>query len=447
MLAAEITRFLETSPPFCGLSERALADVAAKALVQRFQPGEMVVWQGEPSATVYLLTSGIAAVTLLTAAGRQSRTLAYLMPGESFGEVGILENQPRSASVVALTDITVLAFERDDFLGILGRYPSVAIEVARLLGHYLVESDRRQTQGADGSRLILVFDLGASVDVVRLGHVLAATLARKLSQPTAYTEYPDPSRLADDATARPRPEGYDIFLCAEDLTLPGGVRATLLLDQLLSQYRNAVVALPAAADANCPVLLERAAHFILLAPPTAEGRRRLQQLRADLARYTASGRAGLSTIVALDGVSSPDQSTLDEADYVLQSLAAEPPAEATVAAIETLIDRIDRSHQIAVYIPTTIAVDQAADTSAYVQRTLELLGARFGGATNKPARGVWRSDTAGLVGETVHLVETYASEADLNAYLDEVVDYIKGLKRELQQEAMALEVDQKLILI
>jgi hypothetical protein len=60
---------------------------------------------------------------------------------------------------------------------------------------------------------------------------------------------------------------------------------------------------------------------------------------------------------------------------------------------------------------------------------------------------VWQSDTAGLVQEAVHLVQTYATPEDLHRYLPEVVAYIKMIKTELQQEAMALEVDQRLLLL
>ena len=121
--------------------------------------------------------------------------------------------------------------------------------------------------------------------------------------------------------------------------------------------------------------------------------------------------------------------------------------EAVAQVVNSLIDRIERTHQLAISIPTTLAGDQAANTSPYVERTLALLGPRFDGATSKQAHGVWHRKMVGLVCEDVYLVQTYATDADLMQYLDEVVAYVRGIKRELQQEAMALEMDQKLILI
>jgi hypothetical protein len=115
--------------------------------------------------------------------------------------------------------------------------------------------------------------------------------------------------------------------------------------------------------------------------------------------------------------------------------------------VRTLIDRVNHTHQLAVYVPTTVAVDRAADTTPYIERTLAFLGARFGGATSTPAQGVWQSEAVGLVREAVHVVQTYATGEDLHRYLPEVLAYVKMIKTELQQEAMALEVDHQLMLL
>src|SRR5215208_340832 len=99
MQATETMRFLANSSLFSELTVETLAEVAAQASVQQYQAGDMIVWQGEPSAAVYVIERGIASVTRLSPS-KQASTLAYLMPGQSFGEVGILENQPRSASIL-----------------------------------------------------------------------------------------------------------------------------------------------------------------------------------------------------------------------------------------------------------------------------------------------------------------------------------------------------------
>jgi hypothetical protein len=108
---------------------------------------------------------------------------------------------------------------------------------------------------------------------------------------------------------------------------------------------------------------------------------------------------------------------------------------------------LGNTNQIGVYIPTTIAVDQKVNTSEYVEKTLSFMGKLFGGATYQKVQGVWNSQEAGLVQEDIHLIRSYCSQPVLDKYMGEVVDYVETLKQELQQEAMALEVNQKLMLI
>jgi hypothetical protein len=116
-------------------------------------------------------------------------------------------------------------------------------------------------------------------------------------------------------------------------------------------------------------------------------------------------------------------------------------------AITGIFSLLGYTNQIGVYLPTTIGVDQKANTSAYVDRTLSFMGQIFGGATHEKVQGVWNSQDAGLVEEDIHLVRSYCSQPVLDKRMGEVVDYVETLKQELQQEAMALEVNQKLMLI
>jgi hypothetical protein len=115
--------------------------------------------------------------------------------------------------------------------------------------------------------------------------------------------------------------------------------------------------------------------------------------------------------------------------------------------LETIVDRLGRTCEIAIYIPTTLEVDQSIDTTCYVNDTLAFLGERFGGATSSQAQGVWDSEGAGLVNEVIYIVCLFVTPEEMNQHLDAVLDYVARLKETLKQEAMALEVDQKLMLV
>jgi hypothetical protein len=75
------------------------------------------------------------------------------------------------------------------------------------------------------------------------------------------------------------------------------------------------------------------------------------------------------------------------------------------------------------------------------------MGKLFGGATYERVQGVWNSQEAGLVEEDIHLIRSFCNQTVLDKHMGGVVDYVEALKEELQQEAMAIEVNQKLMLI
>ena len=88
MVTTEILPCLAQTSLFAGVPMDVLADVAGKLSYHQYPPGEMIVWQGEPSSMVYVITRGIATVTRLVPGSQRTTTLAYLMPQQSFGEIG-----------------------------------------------------------------------------------------------------------------------------------------------------------------------------------------------------------------------------------------------------------------------------------------------------------------------------------------------------------------------
>ena len=108
---------------------------------------------------------------------------------------------------------------------------------------------------------------------------------------------------------------------------------------------------------------------------------------------------------------------------------------------------IPLNHKITVYVPSTQGVNTQADNSRHVEATAKLLSNCFGGATSTEAVGYWMSDSEGLVKEHPVLVYAYAKEEDFIKYIDLIIDYCHQLKQDLQQEAISLEIDNKLYFI
>jgi MFS family permease len=127
-IARIITLPLLTGVPASRLEEamRRVAEVPVKA-------GEDVVRQGEPADRFYIIESGNFKVSQTTDPGGEPVVLRSLGPDEVFGELGLLNRTPRTATVTAETDGLLLALDRDDFLALVGAAGPL---LGRLLGLY-----------------------------------------------------------------------------------------------------------------------------------------------------------------------------------------------------------------------------------------------------------------------------------------------------------------------
>lgn len=104
-------------------------------------------------------------------------------------------------------------------------------------------------------------------------------------------------------------------------------------------------------------------------------------------------------------------------------------------------------HRVAIYVPGTNGVNTAADNARYVKMAAATLSNLFGGATATPAIGYWMSDAAGLVEEKTTIVYAYAGNEALEDKLGAVIEFCEGMKEELKQEAISLELDSALYFI
>lgn len=99
------------------------------------------------------------------------------------------------------------------------------------------------------------------------------------------------------------------------------------------------------------------------------------------------------------------------------------------------------SSKVTVVVPATININEEIDNTPYVDRVASVLSNLFGGATASQTLGYWTSPTAGLVKERSTTVFSYCNQADLEKYMDQVVDLCIELKKELAQDAIALEIN------
>jgi CRP-like cAMP-binding protein len=119
------SQLLGTVGLFGGLSPDELAAVAERAVEVDFAEGRTIVRQGEVGTGFFLIATGLARVV------RDGETVAQLGPGDFFGELSLLDGEPRIAAVVTQTPTTCLAMASWDFEALLEAQPRLAILILK----------------------------------------------------------------------------------------------------------------------------------------------------------------------------------------------------------------------------------------------------------------------------------------------------------------------------
>ncbi len=461
---SKVLRGLNGTAIFNDLPDEVLIKISCEAEIMSCSPEAVIVEEGDPSDRLFIIINGIVTVKKVME-GQADKVYAYLLPGNTFGEVGILDNKPRSATVQALTDVEVLVFEREYFLQILNKYPTVAIGLARILGGYLTESNKRLARGGKEKKVVLVFDRFQVHGAAELGKRLAIRMKKGNDKSTIYAEYPFKGTLSAEFDLKSRKSGVfhhssglDILLEKNTSEKSHSSKIALIVDNLLNGYENLVIYLNEQFDEDLSQIIENVDQIIVVGSGHKSEWKKISNLHKSIKSELKGNNTKIFTILinADDrqnfNVSPPPDFKVvfsnETTDYQLWSEENVNLASASFdEAVETFVDRLERNNHIGIFIPTTFEVNKYFDTTPYIDKTLSFLGERFGGATSEEAKGIWNSDEIGLVGEKLYKVHTYATSDALEKHLDEVVDYVRTIKHELKQEAMAMEINQKLTLI
>ena len=131
---------LREVPLFSEMDEQEVAGIRAIMQEMKFNAGQVIIRDGDIGDLFYVITEGYVEVSIRAADG-QEVILHTAGPGSFFGELSKLTNEPRSARVRAVENVTTLALGRDDFFGFLRTHSHAAIDVLVELGGRLREND------------------------------------------------------------------------------------------------------------------------------------------------------------------------------------------------------------------------------------------------------------------------------------------------------------------
>jgi len=130
---------------------------------QQINAGETIIREGDPSDAAYFILDGN--VDIFRDNDGRSVLLGTLMPGQFFGEMGVIRDTCRSATVRAACDLKVARIEKQDFLSVFGGKDNLAWALLRMLSERLTDADRRISE-------MELRSTGAKVDRVKLIRLL-----------------------------------------------------------------------------------------------------------------------------------------------------------------------------------------------------------------------------------------------------------------------------------
>lgn len=141
-MAVSPIEVLRKVPLFSGLADRDLQAFADLFRDRGYPKGSVIVFEDDPGDAMYLVAAGQVKVVLIAEDGREV-ILSVLGEGAFFGEMSVIDEEPRSAHVIAMEESTLLVLRREDFHARLRQSPDVAIALLRELSRRLRRADEK----------------------------------------------------------------------------------------------------------------------------------------------------------------------------------------------------------------------------------------------------------------------------------------------------------------
>lgn len=132
MPSPDLGRLLAANTFFASLGPEAISAIAALCFTRRLEAGQTLFLRGDPGDALFAIRRGQVRIATDTAGG-QRLTLNLLGSGDVFGEVALLDGQPRTAAAIASEPTELFVVLRRDLLALMARQPSVAVQVIELL--------------------------------------------------------------------------------------------------------------------------------------------------------------------------------------------------------------------------------------------------------------------------------------------------------------------------
>ncbi len=108
---------------------------------KEFKPGQIIFCEWEPGNSLFIILKG--KVKIIKIFGKTQKTLDVMQEGSIFGEMALLEEEPRSASAIAITEVKVLEFNKEDFHVLIQKNPQIVFNLLIIFAKRIYDAKRR----------------------------------------------------------------------------------------------------------------------------------------------------------------------------------------------------------------------------------------------------------------------------------------------------------------
>ena len=139
----QLVQFLKNVKLFAELSPDSLAKLGTCLKTAEFPPAEVIVREGAPGVSMYIIKSGLVEVRKKDPATGIDFLVAQLSEGAAVGEMSLLTGKPRSATVTTVQPTVVFTLTRADFRNLLTQHPEISLGLARILAERLEDATKQ----------------------------------------------------------------------------------------------------------------------------------------------------------------------------------------------------------------------------------------------------------------------------------------------------------------
>ncbi len=180
MTKNEIILFLKQTHLFAEVTDNGLKKISNFVRENFYKKGEIIFNEGEKGDTLHIIVKGRVKITKYTRQGK-IKILAILNEKDNFGEMALLTEEARTATVETIDNVTTLSIAKEEFRDILQTEPSISLQIIKTLCHRLAKADRDLKNFIAGNARVriscVLLDFKDENNIIKLTHQEIADIA------------------------------------------------------------------------------------------------------------------------------------------------------------------------------------------------------------------------------------------------------------------------------